>query len=385
MSRLLTLLFAIAGGIAVGNLYWAQPLLAVMAKDFGVSQDVAGILVTVTQVGYAAGVLFVVPLGDNLNRRILVPVMVGLSALSLLAAATAPSYGVMLFVLFCVGATTVGGQLLAPLAGDLARPEERGRVLGTISSGMLSGILLSRTLSGMLSDHLGWRAIFALAAMASLCMAVLLFLKLPKMAARGKQSYRTMFASMYALFRAHAAVSITLLTGALVFSVFTLFWTGLTFLLTAAPYHYSLTQIGAMGIAGLAGALMAKKAGKLHDAGLSSRATGLALFTLLASLLLAEFAPASILVIAVTVVLLDAAIQCINVLNQTRLLSLKPEARSRLNSMFVTTNFLAGAVGSALAGLLWPYGGWTTLMLFASILTVAALLIWWLKKPVFDV
>jgi predicted MFS family arabinose efflux permease len=376
MSRGLTLLFAVAGGTAVGNLYWAQPLLASIAEALGVTMRAAGLLVTVTQVGYAAGVFLVVPLGDTLNRRRLIPAVMGCSALVLAASALAPTFAVLLVTLAAVGVTTVTGQLLIPLAGDLATEEQRGRVVGAVVSGVLSGILVSRTVSGLLADALGWRAVYGVAAIATTVMALLLARTLPRLPARAAVAYGRLLRSVFATVRAHRAVQVTLVIGASAFAVFTLFWTGLTFLLSAPPFSYSVTRIGLVGLVGLAGALAAQRAGRLHDRGWSVPATGAALLLALTSLGISALGARSIVLVLVAVLLIDIAIQAVNVLNQTRLFAVEPTARSRLNTAFVTSNFVGGAIGSALAGVLWQRGGWTTVMLGGAVLIGVALLVW---------
>jgi predicted MFS family arabinose efflux permease len=376
MSRGLTLLFAVAGGTAVGNLYWAQPLLANIAAALGVTTERAGLLVTVTQVGYAAGVFLVVPLGDTRNRRRLIPAVMTGSALALAASALAPSFAVLLVTLAAVGLTTVTGQLLLPLAGDLARPEQRGHVVGTVASGVLTGILVSRTVSGLLADAFGWRAVYGVAAAATAAMALLLARALPALPARAAVPYGRLLGSVFAAVRAHRTVQVTLLLGACAFATFTLFWTGLTFLLSAPPFSYSVTRIGLVGLAGLAGALAARRAGWLHDRGWSVPATGAALLLALLSLGIAALGASSILLVLVAVVLIDAAIQAVNVLNQTRLFAVDPSARSRLNTAFVTGNFIGGAVGSALAGVLWLRGGWPAVTLGGGVLIGLALVVW---------
>ncbi len=377
----LVLLFAFAGGVAVSNLYWAQPLLVTIARSLGVPVSSSGLLVTFTQLGYAIGVLLLVPLGDVLNRRRLISSIMVLSALALAAASFAPGFASLLASLACVGMLTVAGQMLPPLSGDLAAPDQRGRVVGTVVSGMLMGILLSRAVSGVLADLLGWRLVFAIAAGATLVMAFLLWRYVPSDSRRTSVPYVKLLASTFGLLRDHAVVRTTLLMGACTFAVFSLFWTGLTFLLSSAPFNYSLTQIGLVGVAGLAGAIAAKSAGKLHDRGLSAPATGWALALTLVSLLIAGLGAASIFAIIVAVVFLDAAIQSVNVLNQTRLISLDPSARSRMNSAFVACNFIGGAVGSSLAGRLWPLFGWNGLMIAAALLIGLALVVWAIWRP----
>lgn len=376
ISRGLTLLFAVAGGIAVGNLYWAQPLLANIAAALGVTPATAGLLVTVTQVGYAAGVFLIVPLGDTLNRRRLIPAVLACSALALGATALAPTFAVLLLTLLAVGLTTVTGQLLIPLAGDLARDDQRGQVVGTVVSGVLTGILASRTLSGLVADALGWRAIYVFAALMTALMLVLLLRGLPSLPARRRVPYSQLLGSVFTVVRQHRVVQVTMLISGTMFAVFTMFWTGLTFLLSAPPFSYSVTSIGLVGLAGLAGAVGAQRAGQLHDRGWSVPATGAALTLALTSLVLAGVGGRSILVILIAVVLFDVAVQTVNVLNQTRLFAVDPAARSRLNTAFVTNNFIGGAIGSALAGVLWTHRGWSALILGEVVLLIGALLVW---------
>jgi predicted MFS family arabinose efflux permease len=376
MTRGLTLLFAVAGGTAVGNLYWAQPLLETIAGSLHVSTGVAGLLVTVTQVGYAVGIFLVVPLGDVLDRRRLIPVVLLASAVALLLAAAAPAFAFLLGALVLVGLTTVAGQLLTPLAGDLADPAERGRVVGTGASGLLTGILLSRTISGLVADAFGWRTIYVAAAVVAIVMAVLLHRAVPTLQPRTRLGYGALLASVLRAVRRHPAVLPTLLMSASGFAVFTLFWTALTFLLSAPPFSFSVTAIGLVGLVGLAGALAAQRAGRLHDRGVSVPAVGIALLLVLASLALAGIGQRTLVVLLVAILLLDVAVQAGNVLNQTRLFAVDPEARSRLNTAFVAGNFVGGAIGSALAAVLWQAGGWTEVMLGGSVIVGFALTAW---------
>jgi predicted MFS family arabinose efflux permease len=384
MSRALTLLFAVAGGAAVGNLYWAQPLLDDIAGALHVSTGSAGLLVTVTQVGYALGVFLVVPLGDTLNRRRLIPAAMAASAIALAASGLAPSYPLLLMTLALVGVTTIAGQLLSPLAGDLARDDQRGRVVGTVVSGMLTGILISRTVSGLVADALGWRAIFLLAAVVTAGLSILLARTLPAVPARATTSYLPLLRSVFSAVARYRAAQVTLVIGSLAMGVFSLFWTALTFLLSSAPYDYSVTQIGLVGLVGLAGALTAQRAGRLHDRGLSVPAAGAAIALAIVSLIVAGLGSHTLLAVLAGVLLLDIAIQATNVLNQTRLFSLDPQARSRLNTAFVTGNFIGGAIGSALASILWATGGWTAVMTGGVTLLAVALVVWLLGRAALD-
>jgi predicted MFS family arabinose efflux permease len=376
MSRGLTLVFAIAGGAAVGNLYWAQPLLTEIATSLDVPTGVTGLLITMTQVGYALGVLFLVPLGDTLNRRRLIPAIMVCSALALAASALAPSFSILLATFAAVGLTTVGGQLLTPLAGDLAHADQRGRVVGTVASGLMMGILLARTISGFLSDALGWRAIYVAAAILMIGMAFVLGRSIPTDQARPAVPYGKLLASVFAAVRRHRSVQVTLVLGATTFAVFTMFWTGLTFLLSSQPFSYSASQIGLVGLLGFAGALATQRAGWLHDRGWSTAATGIGLAVTLLSLAVAGLGSTSTIMVLIAVLLLNVAIPVVNVLNQTRLFSVDPNARSRLNTAFIVGNFVGGAIGSTLTGVLWEHGGWTSLTLGEAALIGLALVVW---------
>ncbi|MGW0818030.1 MFS transporter [Streptomyces viridiviolaceus] len=209
MTPARTLIFAIAAGLAVGNLYWAQPLIEIIASSLSVSSSSAATLVTVTQVGYALGIFLLVPLGDVLNRRRLVPLVLALSSVALLGAAFAQTFPVLLVLLGGVGLTAVGAQILAPLAGELAEPERRGRVVGTVASGVLIGVLLSRTLSGFVADLLGWRAIFVIAAGATLVLAAVLRKVIPPLAPREPVPYLRLLGSVFTTVARHRAAAPT--------------------------------------------------------------------------------------------------------------------------------------------------------------------------------
>ncbi|GAB6902637.1 MFS transporter [Kineosporia succinea] len=376
MTPARTLVFATAAALAVGNLYLAQPLVEVIAASLGVPGPSAGILVTVTQIGYALGIFLVVPLGDSLDRRHLVPLVLTLSALALVGASLAPTFGVLLAALGAVGLSTVSAQLLTPLASELADPGRRGRVVGAVASGALVGILLSRTVAGVVADLLSWRAIYAVAALGAIVSAAALRAAIPPLGPRDRMPYPALLRSVFTTVAQHRAALPTLLVCASSFAVFSLFWTALTYLLTAPPFSYTVTQIGLVGLAGLAGALGARRAGVLHDRGWSVPATGTALGVLALSLAGAWAARDSILALLVVVVVLDIATQTVLVLGQTRLFALPGTARSRLNTAVVVSNFLGGAVGSVISGPLWAAGGWTAVVLAALTINLAGLLVW---------
>jgi predicted MFS family arabinose efflux permease len=376
MTRGLTLLFAVAGGVAVGNLYLAQPLLELISGDLGASTASAGWLVTATQVGYAAGILFVVPLGDVRNRRHLIPTMMLCAAAALTLCAVAPSMGILLVAMTFVGVTTVSGQILAPLAGDLADVASRGHVVGIVVSGILTGILVSRTVSGLIADVAGWRVVFATAAVAGVVLAVLVYRAIPPLAPKARIGYPALIASVGSVVRRERALRWTMVLGATTFATFTMFWTSLTFLLSAPPFSYSVSVVGLFGLAGLAGVIAAQRAGRLHDRGWSLPATGAAWLLALLAFALASVAGKSLAVLIVVIVLVDIAVQALNILNQTRVFAISQEARSRINTAFVTSNFIGGAMGSAAATVLWSIQGWTAVLTAEVALCLVGLGLW---------
>ncbi|GAA1001067.1 MFS transporter [Acrocarpospora macrocephala] len=376
MSRWLTFLFAVAAGAAVGNLYWAQPLLGFIADDLGASTAIAGWLVTASQLGYAAGILLLVPLGDVLNRRKLIPIMMLCSAAALVLCAVAPSFGVLLLAITVLGVTTVSGQILTPLAGDLADDAHRGRVVGAVVSGILTGILVSRTISGLVADTAGWRTIFVLAAVVAVLLSFLLYRAIPPLAPKTRVAYPALIASVAAVVLRERSVRWTLVLAATGFAAFTMFWTALTFLLSGPPFHYPVSVIGLFGLAGLAGALAAQRAGRLHDRGWSLPATGATWVLTLIAFVVAAFAGRSVVLVLVVVVVLDAALQAHGILSQTRVFAVSGDARSRLNTAYVTCNFIGGAIGSAAAAVLWSAGGWTAVALAGVALSCVALTVW---------
>ncbi|GAB2747519.1 MFS transporter [Sinomonas soli] len=380
MTRGLTLLFALASGAAVGNLYWAQPLLETIASEFHTTTASAGWLVTATQIGYAVGILLIVPLGDVVDRRRLTAAMMLVSAAVLVACALAPSFPFLLVALCLLGVTTIAGQILTPLAGDLADDAHRGRVVGTVVAGILTGILASRAVSGLVAGIGGWRLVYGAAAVAMVLLAGLVWRALPPLEPKARVPYPKLIASVGAVVVRERAVRWTLILSTTGFAVFTLFWTSLTFLLAGPPFHYPVSVIGLFGLVGIAGAVTAQRAGRLHDRGWSLPATGVAWVLVLASFVIAAFSGSAVWMLVLVVFLLDIAIQGQNVLNQTRLLSLSHEGRSRLNTAYVTSNFIGGAVGSGAAALLWSAGGWTAVSLAGAALSLVALAAWALGR-----
>jgi predicted MFS family arabinose efflux permease len=380
MTRRRTVLFAVAGGLAVGNLYWAQPLLDLIAKDLSAPTSSAGWLVTSAQLGYAAGIVLIVPLGDVVNRRRLTSLMMGCSALCLAACALAPTFGTLLVALALLGLSTVTGQVLTPLASDLTHAAQRGRVVGTVVSGMVIGILVSRTISGLVAEVAGWRSVFAAASIAAGVVAVCLYRSIPPLRPKTRMAYPALIRSVAVVVRREPTVRWTIALTALRFGGFSMFWTALTFLLSAPPFSYPPAIIGLFGLAGLAGAVAAQRTGRLHDRGWSVPATGAACLFMLLSYVLAAAGARSLALLLIAVVALDISVQALSILNQARAFAVSHEQRSRINTAVVTGNFAGGVTGSAMAPLLWSIGGWTAVTAAGMVLSASALVVWALGR-----
>jgi predicted MFS family arabinose efflux permease len=376
LSRGVVLLLAVASGAAVGNLYYAQPLLDVIARDLHVGQGTAGLLVTATQVGYALGIMFIVPLGDIRSRRRLAPLMMMLSAVCLAACAVAPGITILVLALVAVGVSTVAGQILIPFASDLATDADRGRVVGIVLSGALTGILAARVVSGLIAGALGWRAVFVIAAVVMLLLALVLARTIPHDIPRQRQPYGALLRSIPGLVRGDTTLQIVLLHGAVSFGAFSVFWTGLTFLLSGPPYSYSTFVIGLFGLAGLVGAVAAQGSGRLHDRGWSVRATGLSWLLAVVAWAVCDIGKFSVPWLVIGIVLLDVAIQSQRILNQAQIFQASPQARSRVNTAYITGSFVGGAVGSVVASVLWAAGGWNAVCIVGGGLCAASFVLW---------
>jgi len=381
LSGSLVLIMAIATGIAVANIYYAQPLLDTLGRAFGVATHTAGLIVTVTQVGYAVGLMLVVPLGDLLERRRLVVAVTVCSSAALAFAAMAPDISLFVAASLAVGLTAVVAQVLVPYAAHLAPDHLRGRVVGRVMSGLLLGILLARTVSGFISDALGWRSVFWLAAAMMLVQAAVLARVLPRDRSRERVSYTGLLKSVLHLMREEAVLRRRIVYGVLIFAMFSALWTALPFLLARPPYGYGDGTIGAFGLFGVAGAVCASYAGHLHDKGWTHRATGGFLALILVSFVLMGLLGHSVAAIIGGVVLLDIGVQGTQILNQSTIYQLRPEARSRLTTAYMTCYFAGGAAGSAAAAFAFGRAGWTGVAGLGTALAVAALLYWLTDRP----
>lgn len=373
ISQQLVLIMAIACAMTAANLYYIQPLLAVMGHDFSASAGQIGIIPTIIQVGYAIGLLLIVPLGDYYNQRTLIITMLIIVTVALAAMASAPTLFLLGVAGCLVGLTTVVPQLILPYAANLAPAATRGRVLGTIMGGLLIGILLARTVSGALAAWLGWRAMYWIAAAMMLLLAVgLRFLLPPDRVPKGKMNYPHLLRSLWQLARTQPILRETSIFGAMTFGAFSAFWATLSFLLETPPYHFGSVVAGLFGLVGLAGALMASVVGKFADRHDARYANGFSMAITLLSFIVMWLAGYWLIGLIIGVILLDLGAQGNLVASQTRVYSLLPGARSRLNTVFMFSYFVGGSLGSLLGTAGWSIARWNGVCFVAILMLLIA-------------
>lgn len=378
ISPSLTLLLATACGIIVANLYYAQPLVGLISKAIGLSPGSAGLIVTLTQIGYVAGLLFLVPLGDIIENKKLVVASLLLSAAALTLTAFVKHGTLFLAAAFFVGLGSIAAQVLVPFASYLASDAARGRVVGNVMSGLLLGIMLSRPISSLVADIWGWNAIFALSAVVSVVLAIVLSKVLPARKPTANTNYTALLGSMWKLLRTTPVLRRRAIYHAFVFGAFSLFWTTVPLLLSGPGFHFSQKAIALYALVGIAGAVAAPIGGRLADRGLTRLATGIALGVVVVSLLLPlmiqSSSPVGITVLVAAAILLDMGVSANLVLSQRAIFSLAPEIRSRLNGLFMAIFFLGGAIGSSIGGWAYASGGWGTALWIGIAFPVIALL-----------
>ncbi|WP_353145142.1 MFS transporter [Enterobacter sp.] len=377
LSPALILLMSVATGLAVASNYYAQPLLDTIARAFDLSASSAGFIVTAAQLGYAAGLLFLVPLGDMFERRMLIVSMTLLAAGGMLITASSQSLTMMIIGTALTGLFSVVAQILVPLAATLASPEKRGKVVGTIMSGLLLGILLARTVAGLLASLGGWRTVYWVASVLMVVMALALWRGLPKVKQENHLNYPQLLASVFSLFTQDKLLRTRALLGCFTFANFSILWTSMAFLLAAPPFNYSEGVIGLFGLAGAAGALGARPAGGLADKGKSHLTTSAGLVLLLLSWAAIWYGHVSVLALIVGILVLDLTVQGVHITNQTVIYHVKPEARNRLTAGYMTSYFIGGAAGSLISASAWQHAGWSGVCAIGAIVATLNLLVWW--------
>ncbi|WP_235959403.1 MFS transporter [Actinomadura macrotermitis] len=372
---------SVATGAAVAGNYFAQPLLDLIGRELGLGPSLAALTVTAAQVGYALGLILLVPLGDLVERRRLAVSLYALTAVFLLVTATAVNGTVLLIGTALTALTSVGAQVVVPFAASLADPAERGRVVGTVMTGLMLGLLLARTASGTLSELGGWRTVYWVNAVLMVVVAVLLRVFLPRLGGGDRRfSYPGLLRSTLAMFRHEPLLRWRAGIGALSMASFSVLWTALTFLLARPPYGWSESAIGLFGLAGVVGALTATVAGRLADRGLVQVVSGAGAVLLVASWAAAAAGARSLFWLLIGVVVLDLAHQAVLNSTQNVLYALRPEARNRINSAFMTSLFLGGAAGSALTSVVWARGGWGGVCVLGALFSAGTLVLWALER-----
>ncbi|EEK5568947.1 MFS transporter [Salmonella enterica] len=377
LSPALIVLMSVATGLAVASNYYAQPLLDTIAHHFSLSASSAGFIVTAAQLGYAAGLLFLVPLGDMFERRMLIVSMTLLAAGGMLITASSQSLSMMILGTALTGLFSVVAQILVPLAATLATPDTRGKVVGTIMSGLLLGILLARTVAGLLANLGGWRTVFWVASALMALMAVALWRGLPKLKSDTHLNYPQLLGSVFSLFIHDKLLRTRALLGCLTFANFSILWTSMAFLLAAPPFSYSGGMIGLFGLAGAAGALGARPAGGFADKGKSHLTTTVGLLLLLLSWLAIWLGHTSVLALIIGILILDLTVQGVHITNQTVIYRLHPDARNRLTAGYMTSYFIGGAAGSLISASAWQHAGWAGVCLAGVTVALLNLLVWW--------
>ncbi|MGE8358900.1 MFS transporter [Pseudomonas sp.] len=376
-SPRLILLFAITCALAVANVYFAQPLLGSIAHSLSVTPSAIGVVVSATQLGYALGLLFIVPLGDLLNRKVLMLSQLLLSAVALAVAGAAQQWSTLLMAMVLVGLMAVLVQVMVACAAALAGPAQRGRAVGAVTSGVVLGILLARLSAGVIADLAGWRAVYFLSSALMLVAAVVLWRVVPAMEKPAQvASYPELLRSVFGLLLRERTLQVRGVLASLIFAAFSVLWTAMVLPLSAAPWSLSHTQIGLFGLAGIAGALAASRAGQWTDRGLGQRVTGWSLVLLTLSWLPSAFVETSLVALVIGVILLDFAVQAVHVTNQSLILAARPDAQSRLVGAYMCFYSVGSALGAAAATLVYGQWGWSAVCLLGGATSLGALLFW---------
>ncbi|WP_394825358.1 MFS transporter [Pendulispora albinea] len=368
-------LLAASAGLIAANLYYNQPLLADMAQSFHVSPGAVGAIPTLTQLGYGLGMLFLVPLGDRFERSRLIVGMTAVAAVTLVGVACAPNLFWLTVGSLALGVASMAPQLIVPYAAGAGPAALRGRAVGTVMGGLITGILLSRALSGVVAAHFGWRTMYGLAAAMMAVLMLVLRARLPLQAPEKPVPVAALYTSLGTVIRTQPVLRLHSVIGALTFATFSLFWTTLSFHLAAPPHHLGSEVVGLFSIVGVAGALAAPMAGRFADRRDPRIVNAAGMLTVLLSFAVFGLLGHSLLGVALGVVLLDVGVQANQISNQARIFSLDPNLRNRINTVYMSTYFAGGALGSLLGSYAWTHGGWTGVCLAGGALGVLALVV----------
>ena len=370
----------IATGLIVANLYYNQPLLDEMARTFHASKAKAGQVSYFTQLGYAAGMFFLAPLADMMKRKRLMMIIFGFIVVSLLVTALSASINLLICFSFILGAASLIPQILVPMAAHLAKPEERGSVIGIIMTGLLIGILLSRTFSGLLGQYFGWRAVYYAAAGIMVLTWLMLWRFLPEVEPDYKGTYGSLMTSLVQLIKTEPKLRVAALRGALCFACFSAFWSTIAFLLHD-NLHKGSGYAGFLGIFGAFGALAAGLMGWLSDRMNAYKLSGITIVLIILSFVIFYYSAYSYIGLIIGVIVMDMGVQATHISNQSIIFALKPEASNRINTIYMVSYFLGGTAGTFIATLLWKNFQWMGVCAVGVALSLLTLVIHFLNHP----
>lgn len=358
LSKSILWLMAIGAGLVVANNYYNQPLLGMIAKEFGESESATSKVAMFTQIGYAAGLLLIIPLGDMFKRKKIILIDFIFILLSLLVVALSQSLIVMIIASFFIGLTSVVPQIFVPIAAQLSTPEEKGKNVGIVMSGLLIGILASRVFSGIVGEYLGWRTVFFIAAGFMVVMGVLIALLLPNMKPTFDGTYSQLMRSIIHYAKDIPSLQLASLRGALGFASFSVFWTTLTFRLEQAPFFQGSDVAGSLGLFGIAGALAASFVGYASGKINKNKLIAIAIALMIISWVIFGIGGSSYIGLIIGILILDMGLQAMHVTNQTIVFSTHPEASNRLNTVYMVSYFVGGSIGTLIGGKAWGAYGW---------------------------
>lgn len=363
---------AVSCGIMVANLYYCQPLLGDFTKVFGATENAAAWINICSQLGYGLGLFFIVPLGDMIQRRNLLTWMHIFAALAVAGAAMSTNIGMLYFFSVCIGLTATACQVFVPLGAHLASEEERGNVIGIIMGGLLSGILLSRTLSGAVAELWGWRSVYWIACGIMLFMSLLVYKIIPGEKPGFTGTYRSLMQSLIKLFQSQRLVRESAWIGACTFGAISAFWSTMAFFLEKPPFSYSLSLIGLFGVVGLAGAMISPLVGTISDRKGPESPMKMGIWIMLLGYGIMFMSIHSIIIVIIGIILIDVGLQSAHIPNLSRVSSLIPEARTRLNTIYMTSFFIGGTLGSIIGSYAWHSFGWEGVCATGLLFVVAA-------------
>ncbi|CAA9448364.1 MAG: Uncharacterized MFS-type transporter [uncultured Pseudonocardia sp.] len=374
--RSFVLLLSVTCAVTVANLYYLQPLLGTIAADLRTDESSVGVVSGALQLGYAAGLLLIVPLGDIVTRRRLVPGLLAVDAVALAAMALAPSLAVLAVAAVTVGVSSVAVQILVPYAATVATESQRNRVLSALLSAMLLGVLLSRVVAGLVAEVFGWRGIFAVGAGAMVVATVTMWRTLDRSAGEVSIGYAEQMRAIVELVRCEPVLRRRSLVGAGVYGAFNVLWTTIAFLLAFPPFGFTEAGIGVFALVGVAGVAGAYFTGRLIPARHNQRTTGICLGALVLSFVVLVAGPGALAVVILGVLVLDAAVQAVHLLNQNTIYALRAGARARITTVYMTSYFVGGAAGSALGAVAYTAGGWPMACATGGAFAAVALAAW---------